>query len=869
MNFATKQRGKKEISEETKRIPTILTRKHCQGKVSEIFDIVGKVAPLTGGMKVDLRDFVDRGIGWKEGIPDELRLVWTSHFEMIQEIPNLRYKRTIVPEDAVSLDIETIDTGDASNVLACVAIYARIKRRCGKYSCQLVFARTKLLERGTTQPRAELVAAMLNAHTGEVVNRAFGSLHTGAIKLSDSQIVLHWINNDQKSLKQYVRARVIETIRFTRRDQWFYVESDDLIADLGTRKGAKIQDVDMNSDWINGYEWMRQERSSFPIKAVKDLVLSSSEKDSYQKELFAPYQQDPDLIWPQAHVCEPGSSFFINNRFNHTDISARYEFSNYLIDPNKKYFSSVLRLLAWVLRFIHNVRTRIGIRGGSCSTGELLGCDQTIDNLLLSDDEIQKASRYYFLKATQEVLHFAKKEDYRDISTLKDGVLHYTGRILPTQAVESVVTLTDVMKDLSTTSFVVPIVDAHSPLAYSIVNETHWSHEVARHRGIETVHRYVLQVCYILNGRNLVKMFRKNCERCRYLARRTIEIEMGPVSGQNLTIAPAFYITQVDIAGPFLSYSPHNKRATVKIYFVVYCCSTTSSVIIKVMEDYSASSFMQSFIRFSCETGYPKILVSDEGSQLLKGYEDMRISYSDLRNKLHLEVGVDFDVVPTGGHNMTGKVERKIQEVKNSIERSYDKQRFSILQWETVAAEIGNAINDLPLALGNLVSDFEEMDLITPNRLRMGRNNNRSPVGPLFVVNDPSKFFIENTKIFNAWFETWLTSHVPKLMHQPKWFRTEYDMKVGDIVLFLKKEGLLNSTYQYGMVKDVEVSKDGKIRTVILKYRNHQESVDRETRRAVRQLVVIHRVEELNIVQELGSIATAVDVKKRLSGCCD
>ena len=83
------------------------------------------------------------------------------------------------------------------------------------------------------------------------------------------------------------------------------------------------------------------------------------------------------------------------------------------------------------------------------------------------------------------------------------------------------------------------------------------------------------------------------------------------------------------------------------------------------MEDYSASSFIQLFIRFSCETGYPKVLVSDEGSQLLKGYEDMRINFSDLRNRLHREVGVDFDVVPTGGHNMTGKVERKIQEVKN------------------------------------------------------------------------------------------------------------------------------------------------------------------------------------------------------------
>ena len=111
-------------------------------------------------------------------------------------------------------------------------------------------------------------------------------------------------------------------------------------------------------------------------------------------------------------------------------------------------------------------------------------------------------------------------------------------------------------------------------------------------------------------------------------------------------------------------------------------------------------------------------------------------------------------------------------------------------------------------------------------------------------------------------------SHVPKLIHQSEWFRTEYDMKEGDVVLFLKKEGLLNSTYQYGMVKCVEVGRDDKIRTVILKYRNHNESVDRETRRAVRQLIVIHRVDELNIIQELGNIATAVDMRKRMSECC-
>ena len=56
------------------------------------------------------------------------------------------------------------------------------------------------------------------------------------------------------------------------------------------------------------------------------------------------------------------------------------------------------------------------------------------------------------------------------------------------------------------------------------------------------------------------------------------------------------------------------------------------------MEDYGTSAFLESFIRFSCEVGYPKILLSDEASQLLKGYEEMQIDFVDLRNKLHVKI---------------------------------------------------------------------------------------------------------------------------------------------------------------------------------------------------------------------------------------
>ena len=82
-------------------------------------------------------------------------------------------------------------------------------------------------------------------------------------------------------------------------------------------------------------------------------------------------------------------------------------------------------------------------------------------------------------------------------------------------------------------------------------------------------------------------------------------------------------------------------------------------------------------------------------------------------------------------------------------------------------------------------------------------------------------------------------------MIQPKWFRSDTDIKVGDIVLFLKKEEELNNRYQYGKVTETKISRDGKIRSVYVTYRNYDENTDRVTDRAVRELVVIHGVDEL------------------------
>jgi len=623
------------------------------------------------------------------------------------------------------------------------------------------------------------------------VARSFGTLHKRAIKLSDSQIVLHWLSNEEKPLKQWVRNRVIEIRRLTSPEQWFYVTSKDMIADIGTRRGSTIEDVEQNSIWINGFDWMSKPNSLFPITSVKELKLSANDISKVCEET---YQQQTDFVVNQ--MSRP--------QILPTEVEDHYKTSQYLIDPNRYRFSKVVRIMGYVMKFIRKCRKSRKSEVMTPST-------------VLSSNDIKEAKKYYFRKCSDEVRKLSKKK-YENISADVDGILMYTGRIMPCNEITITGKFTSTMKDLSSTSFCVPLVDKYSPVAYSIVNEVHWYNDDACHRGVETTLRYVMKQAYILEVRSIIKRIKRSCQRCRYLAKKTLEVVMGPVSQCNVTIAPAFYATQVDLSGPYKAYSNHNKRSTIKIWLVVFCCCTTSTTSIKVMDDYSTSAFVQAF-------------------------------------------GIEFSSCPVGGHNFHGKVERKIREINKSLEKSVSNERLSLLQWETVAAKIANCINNLPICVRDVVSDFEVMDLLTPNRLRLGRNNERSPEGQMVTTAHPDKILKSNENTFSSWFEVWLLCHVPKLLEQDKWFRSDLQPAVGDVVLFLKQESNFGKNYQYGMIEELEPSKDGVVRKVLVRYKNHQEQSFRFTKRSIRSLVLIHSIGETDIMTELGTMAAIVDAK--------
>ena len=112
----------------------------------------------------------------------------------------------------------------------------------------------------------------------------------------------------------------------------------------------------------------------------------------------------------------------------------------------------------------------------------------------------------------------------------------------------------------------------------------------------------------------------------------------------------------------------------------------------------------------------------DEGRQLVKGFEWMNLKFTDIKSKLHNDLMVEFAICYVGGHNYNEKIETKIRQIKDSLERTIQDESLSFSQLEVLLSIITN----LMVALDKIVGYYEKMNLITSNRLCLRRNNDCS-----------------------------------------------------------------------------------------------------------------------------------------------
>ena len=810
------------------------TKRIITGKVAGVYDPLGLATPVTAKYKLDLHELTRLQLDWDDPVPLELLDTWVDNLENMQELKTISFRRTIIPSNAANTDIELITSVDASENLAVAAVHSRVLLKDGSYYTQLVAAKSKLVNTATI-PRAELKGAVTGAILTHIVKQNLGDRYKSCVYVTDSSICLYWINQDERPLQITIRNSVIEIRRFTSPQQWFHVESEQNLADLGTRD-ASITEIEQGSDWQLGKEWMRGSRESMPIKSAEQLTLSSEEKRIAASELKA-----PDI---RGHVLLNLTS----------KVGDRYSFSKYIVDPCLLSWPKSVRVLACVNRFIARLKERVR----AVPRVKLAKTERS--SLQFSHEELEAAENYFFRQGTKEVKQFSKEKDWKQCSEFKVGVLLYTGRILDGQNIHDV---ENVMSDLQPLSFVKPILDRYSPISYAIMIYCHQS--VSRHKNAISTLRESRNFAYIIGARDLANEVRESCVFCRRFRRKLLEVEMGNIHQTRLTIAPVFYNVQVDLMGPFTAICEHNHRSSVKVWGLVFKDPATSAVWVTTMAKYDTPSFLMAYTRFTSRFGHPAKLYIDEGSQLVKGCKEMQFNWIDVASSLNAThgTGIDFSTCPVGGHNVHGQVERSILEIKRLFFNVYSGLKLDILSYETAFAWISNELNNLPICLGSKYINLEHADLITPSRLILGRNNRRSPSG--FVrIDTKSRLLEQMQQVERSWWETWKTEKLLEYIPQPqKWRTSGYEPKPDDIVIFTKEEKdrvFGEPVWRTGRISETIRSEDGKVRSVVIQYKNWNEGVYRSTHRSVRKVAVLHKEGELELVEELNLASKQANV---------
>ena len=92
---------------------------------------------------------------------------------------------------------------------------------------------------------------------------------------------------------------------------------------------------------------------------------------------------------------------------------------------------------------------------------------------------------------------------------------------------------------------------------------------------------------------------------------------MGALPEERLNFgSKPFHSICLDLLGPIMVRSMVNKRASMKVWLLLFVCQSTGAVHCEVMHEYGTQAFLLQWNIFTAIQGDPAVAVSDCGSQL-------------------------------------------------------------------------------------------------------------------------------------------------------------------------------------------------------------------------------------------------------------
>ena len=742
-----------------------------------VYDPMGLITPVSIQAKVVAQSCWSLGIHWDPLVPEDIKIKWVAAVQDLKAALELQHPRFIgMPlGDNVALHLFA-DAGEKS--LGTVAYLVNGDSTCMFTSkakvCPLKFE-------SFTIPRKELVAISVAARLAKfIIMSVEGLLSFSSVVLwSDSSNALTWTLSGVSHEQIFIRNRVdeINKIRDMFNMKLCYILTDNNPADCLTKHipGALSSDL-----WLKGPKILR----------------NSAEWSQYSP--------------PKGKVDE-------------------------------------------VPVFVGNVTQSYSLKVGNVSEmqtwNELLIATAT--SVLLKDEEELCAkhmdqAEFMWFKELQSV-HFSQEKQFLfqlDGHATKDS---YTKRImrekklmapplcinlnlfLDTKGIIRLYTSLGKCKHLSYDTKFPILLPRNDHVSKLLVRNYH---VIDGHAGIGQTLSSVRTRFWIPKLGQMVPQIIKSCANCKiYFSQKYHVPSSPPLPEFRVSDVDPFKFIGVDMTG---HYFVKVGTETVKRFIILFACCFSRAIHVEIAEDASAEAFARCFLRFVARRGSPKLLVSDNGSNLVHFSKDLlSISNASFTKDLLIKERVEWQFIPVRAAFMGGMYERLIGIFKTVIKRSIGQSLLTLDEFSTVCAYAEASCNDRPLYYVSR-QDTGTFPL-TPNMLIFGRNLRQCSVDcSVSDLADPDYEFGQPGHLNKAckrlkstlihFRKIWVNEYLVSLRERDQMRNkgspsTKYMLvpSVGDVVVFDS-----GSLLKVGKIKELIPSEDKEIRKVKVESEGHE-----------------------------------------------
>ena len=753
-----------------------LTKRALVSDIAKTFDVLGWYSSMIVKAKILLQLLWSEKVGWDDPVPDSLLEEWLRWRSELHLLSSHHIPRCYYSKGATITSMQLHGFSDASEKAYSGVVYLRMEDSIGTVDTSMVIAKTRVAPiKRQTIPRLELCGALVMA---QILSQSKDVLkipleHTYA--WTDSTIVLSWLQGNPRRFKVFIGNRVAQIMDLIPPDRWRHVTSEDNPADCASR-GMYPSEILNHKLWWSGPEWLKLNQERWPKQSEVKSVSSSEEADELCSATCTALVQSSPLI--------PFDRFSI--------------------------FTRLVRVTAWMIRFIANCQSRKH--------------NTQVHNGTLSVQELSHATRYW--------IKVAQNESWTsEINALKKGSrLKQTSRILCLNPFidESGILRVGGRQENARLSFDTrhPIIlPSNHPLVKLLIRSEHLR---LLHAGHLLTSASLSRRYHIVGGHKAIRSITRSCVVCRRRSAKPNPQLMGQLPKERVTPDAVFNNVGLDYAGPvYLKQGSIRKPVIVKAYVCIFVSLSTKAVHIEAVSDLTSEAFLACLRRFISRRGKPTLLWSDHGTNFVGAKRIIKELYEFLKESQTNQAiadfcstqGIQWDFIPEHAPHFGGLWESAVKSLKTHLCRIVGNSRLNFEELTTVLSQIEACLNSRPLGVIPHYND-EGMEVLTPGHFLIGRPIEAVPDHDLSYrpLSTLRRWHLCEALVRHFW-RRWQSEYLTSLRKYSKWRNPVRNLEVGDIVV-LREDNTMPTQWPIARIVETHQGRDRLVRVVKLRTKN-------------------------------------------------